>query len=140
MKLGAKAPSPYGDLFHRIYQFVQNVVLQTDPETGLSDFANEFLVDPLTQPQSGVSGTFVFGSLLDVSHRLELGGLSADVSLEARNVRIEGLDTLGAPLSAFEPVLDEANHLNNTASLGVATQPLRVAARILFAFIFFGKC
>ena len=128
-KLGGSGQSPYGDLLRGLLDIVNKNVLKTD-EDGKPTI-NELLIAPLTLSQSGENGTLRYsGDLLDSGTRIDIGGLQANIELKAFNARIQGIDTLGEPLSILDPLEYLPYILNNTASFGVGGRPLRFAVTV----------
>jgi len=107
-------------------------IFDIDPVDGTSTL-NDLIVAPLTQGQSGAAGTVSFpGILFEQGMNINVGGLNADIDIRVSNARIENIDTLGAPLGMLEPIHDERNTLNNTATIGVG-RPLRASVTVMFA-------
>jgi hypothetical protein len=89
---------------------------------------------------SGTDGTFLFeGELLNTGKRVQVGGLDAQVELKAYDARIENLNSVGAPFFLVDPVLNEPHLLNNTATFGVGSNPLRLGIKFMFALLADGK-
>jgi len=133
-ELGGSSFSQYGDLFHSIFEYVNEKLLKTDSLNGVS--AVNDLISSLTQAQSDVPGTFAYpGDLMSTDSNIEVGGLKANIQLKASNLRIENLDTAGDPLSLLQPILNDPVTLNSTASFGIASEPLRVSLRMLIALL-----
>jgi hypothetical protein len=137
--LGGRGESQYGDLFRRLYNLVKEEILQIDETHGTSSI-NELLIAPLTRRVSGTDGMFFYeGDLLDIGKRVQIGGLDAQVELMAYDARIENLNSVGAPLFLLDPVLNEPHLLNNTATFGVGSSPLRLGIKFMFALLADGK-
>jgi hypothetical protein len=137
--LGGTGESQYGDVFRRLYNLANDQILQIDDTDGTSSI-NGLLVAPLTRGASGTDGTIRFeGDLLNTGKRVQVGGLDAKVELKAYDARIENLDTVGEPLVLLDPVLNEPHLLNNTATLGVGSSPLRLGIKFMFALLADGK-
>ena len=93
-----------------------------------------------TKAQSNNSGTLLFpGNLFSGSSRVEVGGLNANIELQASDARIDNLDTLGSPLEILEAVMNKPYELNNTATFGVTDRPLRFGVKFLLSLMGDGK-
>jgi len=131
-ELGGSGEEPYGDILRKTADFINGNLLKIDETDGTAAI-NGFLIEPLTQSQSGEAGTLRFnGNILDAGSNIDIGGFQANLGLKVSNARIESLDTVGYPLSILDPIADLAHVLNNTVSIGVGGRPLRFAATILF--------
>ena len=130
-QLGGSGLSPYGNLFRSVLSFLQELVLQVDPGTGLS-LINQRLIAPLTESISGLPGNIVLAeTIVNKETQVQVGGLEALVTFKVSNARVENLDTMGFPVSLMEPVLNEPLFLNNTVTAGVPIdKPLRLGARV----------
>lgn len=132
LEYGGSGASPYGQNSALLKEFVSSQFLAIDPTTGLPGIST-ILVGPMTKKLSGVEGTLVFEDLVDADGRIELGGLNADYKLNIGSLRIENLHSIGAPLELLDPIRNESNMLNNTATFGTApTGPVRFGASVLF--------
>ena len=139
LNLGGAGNSKYGDLFRTAMGFLNEVLFKADPTDGMSSL-NDILVEPLTRGQSNISGAIEFpNDLLNQAKRVQVGGLDAGIQLRAWEARVENLDTVGAPLSLLYPVMNEAHHLNNSATIGAGDEPVKVALRFLMALSGGGK-
>lgn len=123
----------YGDLPTLLVDLLDTEVLASDPETGKPKI-NKVLIDPFTENQSGVKGTFMYaGDLFDTGARISVGGLDADIQLRGSDAKVENLNTITTPLALMEPVEMEPYLLNNTATMGVGESPLRLSGRFFFS-------
>ena len=137
--LGGTGESQYGDLFRRLYSLLKEQILQIDETDGTSSI-NDLMIAPLTRRVTGTDGTLLFnGDLLNTGKRVQIGGLDAQVELKAYDARIENLNTVGAPLSLLDPILSEPYLLNNSATFGVGSNPLRLGIKFMFALLSDGK-
>jgi hypothetical protein len=131
--LGGSGTSPYGDLFRGVLDIVKDLVLKIDPITAFSAI-NDIFVGPFTRSQSTETGSIVFpGDLFNQVARVSVGGLDANIKLIASDARIDNLDTIRAPLSLLDAVMNAPYELNNTATLGTSERPLRFATRFLIS-------
>jgi uncharacterized paraquat-inducible protein A len=122
----------YGDLPAIIMEFVDSELLSTNSE-GIPKI-NDVLISPFTASQSGVEGTLMYeGDLFETGTQINVGGLNADIRIRANNAKIENLNTVSAPLVLLEPVETEPYWLNNSATLGLEQQPMRLSTRLFFA-------
>ena len=128
-QLGGTGLSQYGNMFRTAMGFVRNI-FKIDESTGLSGF-NDVVVAPLTSSNYDEPGTIHYpGDLLKGGKRIQVGGLDTNVQFRAFDAKIENLDTIGAPLELFGGILGEAYMLNNTMTLGVGTNPLRLSSKL----------
>ena len=132
---GGSGRVPYGDLFEKMYQVLNQELTKKDNDGGLTI---NTLVSSWTSDQSNSSGVLAFpGDLLETSANLKFGGLDAVLGLRLSEVYIFNLNSLGSPISIFDPV--ERHSLNNTVSVGIGPEPLVVNANILFTLSDNGK-
>jgi hypothetical protein len=123
----------YGNLFPTLWTLIENEVLALDDNDGTSKI-NDMLIRPLTESQSDEAGTISFpGDLFSTATRLSIGGLKANIELGVSNLRIENIDSVGHPLTLLKPNPDQPYSLENIASMGVSSDPLRILVRILFS-------
>ena len=129
MMVGADGDSPYGDLLRMAYGFLDGMMSGSD-DSGMSDMNK--LVASLTESQSGKAGDIHFlGKLFGKDLDIDFNGLNAAISLAVSDVKVSNIDSLGSPIELLRPVSDRPNTLNNTASIGVGPEPLRVSFRLL---------
>jgi hypothetical protein len=106
------------------------------------DFAqiNDIFLRRLTEEESSVGGSLFFGgSLLDQTSSVQIGGLDAQVVLQARNARIDNLNSIGSPLELLGVVSNDPFLLENKATLGVSDRPLRFSIEVLLSLMGDGK-
>ena len=113
--------SPYGDLFRMLFNFIDEMAAKNN-DSGLSTM-NDVLVSRLTDNRS----IHWLGDVFSPDMNIALNGLNAAISIAIKDVKLENLDTIGSPLRILQPVHGENSILNNTASIGVGTDPVRVA-------------
>ena len=136
--LGGVGTSPYGNLFRTLLDFANDYVLKVDPATGLAAI-NDVLVGPLSRMQSGTTGSLMFlGDLFNQGSRVAVGGLDARIQLQARDLHISNVDSIGSPLSILDPVINTGTLLNNTATFGVGN-PISIAFNFMFSLLGDGK-
>jgi len=132
--LGGTGLSQYGDVIRTAYDFFNREVLKVNPVDGKSGI-NTY-IGPLTEAQSDVPGTFAYpGDLFNQETRVSVGGLKANIELKASNFRIENLNTIGTPISLLQPMTGDPVTLENVASFGVSSEPLRFSVRLLIALL-----
>jgi hypothetical protein len=137
-RLGGTGLSQYGEMFSLGMELVQNV-FKIDGSTGLSGF-NEAIVEPLTESEGNEQGTIQYpGDLLKAENRIKVGALDTNIQFRAYDVKIENLNTVGAPLDLFSGVVGEAYMLNNTLTAGVGEQPVQLSSTILVSLKGDGK-
>ena len=135
LALGGTGKAQYGNILQVLYGLLDSQILKIDEKDDTSAI-NDNLIAPLTRGVSGEAGTITYdGNLLDTGTSLSVGGLEADVEFKAYNARINHMDSLGAPLALLDPVLNQPHILNNTASFGLGSNPLRVGISILIAIL-----
>jgi hypothetical protein len=128
--LGGQGDVPYGDLLPVMLDLVNQNVLSVDSNGTAA--INDLLIVPITKSQSGAAGTLMYtGDLLDTGARIDIGGLQAKIRLKVYDAHVESLDSIGEPLSMFNPVTSPYI-LNNTASFGV-DKPMRFGVTLLIA-------
>ncbi len=134
--IGGVGTAPYGPIGQTLYQ-VLNVAGSQSSGDELS-IVNDLVINPLTSKQSGVNGTFRFPSpLADLDLFLELGELAFALQLGIFDTVIENLNTVRSPIVLLEPVAPQS--LNNTASIGVGTNPFILKTNLMFAIDVTGK-
>lgn len=123
--LGSGIPK-YGDMFRMIYAFIEDFTSATN-DLGLSNI-NDVLVSKLTRTQSNSTGDLFFpGTLFGQALDIALNGLNAEIEIAISDLRLSSLDSIGAPIKLLQPVEGEASVLNNSASIGVGPEELRVS-------------
>jgi len=129
-RLGGTGLSQYGEMLSLGMELVQNV-FKIDGSTGLSGF-NEAIVEPLTESEGNEQGTIQYpGDLFKAENRIKVGALDTNIQFRAYDVKIENLNTVGAPLDLFSGIVGEAYMLNNTVTAGVGEQPVQLSSTIL---------
>jgi hypothetical protein len=132
--LGGTGMQQYGDLFHALHQVMKQ---ELETKDGEPPSINAFL-SSWTAEHFNTSGSInVPGNVLDTSANVSLAGLNAVLAFRLGDISLERVDSLGSPLSLLDPV--DSNTLNNTASLGVGDEPLKVKARLMLAISDNGK-
>jgi len=120
--------SPYGELFRGLYGFLDEILSSVD-ENGLS-WLNSLLVLLLGLDSNKEGGIVFAGDLISQSLEISLNGLNAAVEIGVSDVTVSNLDSLGA-LQLFQPMHGESSVVNNTASVGVGPEPLRLSFTVL---------
>jgi hypothetical protein len=96
---GGLGLSPYGDLFRTALGIVQDLVFKVHASTGLST-VNDMLVEPFARDQSETTGSFVLeGDLFSGATKVQVGGLDANIELQASDAQVDNLDTVGSLLA-----------------------------------------
>jgi hypothetical protein len=126
---GATGLSPYGDLAQVIKKFVDKQFLTVNATTGRTGFADMFIV-PMTKNQSGEVGSFIMDDVVRFAGNIGVGESTARLELWLSDVRIDNLDSIGDPFVLLEPVRNEEYSLNNTITLGVSPNPIRMQASL----------
>jgi hypothetical protein len=112
---------PYGDLFRMLFNFVEESTALSN-DNGLS-MVNDVLVSKFTD-----HGNLHWdGEIFSREMKINLNGLNVAISLAIRDVQLANLNTLAAPVRVLQPVKREGSILNNSATIGVEPNPLRVS-------------
>lgn len=128
VELQGRGGSPYGELLRGLYGFLDEI-LSAVGENGLS-WLNSLLV-LLLDLESNEDGDIIFaGDLIRQSLDISLNGLNAAVEIGVSDVTLSNLDSLGA-LQVLQPIYGEGSVVNNTASIGVGPDPLRLSFTLL---------
>lgn len=128
VELRGRGGSPYGDLFRLLYGIFEGVMSAVDSD-GLS-WLNELLVRVMDVETDEDGDIVLEGDLVRRSLDVSLNGLNAAIELGVSDVRVSNLDSLGA-LHLLQPMMGESSVLNNTASIGVGPEPLRLEMTLL---------
>ncbi len=132
VELLGSGESQYGSLFSMIYGILEKLMAASD-ENGLSKLNG--IISSMTAGQSNVEGDLSFpGELFGQKMNINLNGLNAAIELSMRDLKVENLNTLGAPVTLLQPMKGESSVLNNSASIGVS-DPLRTS----FALKIYGE-
>ena len=131
---GGRGTSPYGDLFRRAMNMINDQILAVDGD-GLSRI-NNVVFGPMTEAQSSVPGSLLYpGDIFGGASNVNVGGFKATVEVRAFDAAIENIDTVGEPLTLLNPVQNEPNVLDNTATFGVGKDPLRASVGFLISIM-----
>ena len=144
--------SPYGNLFQMLFNFVEEWTTKTNNK-GLS-MMNDMLISRMTDGGDMSWSGQVFRRDMDI----DLNGLNANIMLAIKDVKLVNMDTIGSPVRIFHPVygefqavfyisqlmssesyfchdvtllLGEGSVLNNSMSIGVGPDPLRVSLTLI---------
>jgi hypothetical protein len=129
--LGGGGDSPYGTLMHVFFKILKDEYLRADPSTGLAAVNTKFLAD-FGLDQSGTSGRLFFpGNFVNQTREVRSNRKKSTIRLRVYDVFVDNIDTVGVPLTLFEPVSGEPYLLDNEASIGVS-RPLRFGFGIFF--------
>jgi hypothetical protein len=119
ISLGGSGTAPYGNLMHALYNTLQNEYLSADPMTGLAAINDKFISD-FTMDQSGIEGRLFFpGNVLNQTREIHARGKHSTIRLRIFDLYLNNVNTLGVPLTIFEPVNDEPYLVQNEASIGI---------------------
>ncbi|KAL7538989.1 hypothetical protein ACHAXR_008950 [Thalassiosira sp. AJA248-18] len=128
VELLGRGGSPYGELFRLLYGFLDEVLSSVDDD-GLS-WLNALIMQ-FTGLQTDDAGNIFFaGDLIRQSLDISLNGLNAFIEIGVSDVTVSNLDSLGA-LHLLQPMMGESSVLNNTASIGVGPEAIRMEMTIL---------
>ena len=131
---GGRGTSPYGDIFRRAMNIVNDQILAIDSE-GLSRI-NDVVFGPMTEAQSNVPGSLLFpGDIFGGASNVNVGGFKATVEIRAFDAAIEHINTVGEPLDLLDPVEYKPSVLDNTATFGVGKDPLRASVGFLISIM-----
>lgn len=125
--MGGSGTSPYGNLARQLFGPLHNEILWVSPKTGLSS-VNDFL-GPMGDILSGEEGTIIIPG--EVFPQIETWnwemGTPANVTFEIGDMRIEGIDSIGAPLQVLMPMMRSPFGLRSSAGVGMGGKPLSVS-------------
>jgi hypothetical protein len=126
---GGRGNSTYGDVLRNLMGLIQNELLFVNPRTGLS--AINDVVAPVTGLLSDKEGSIsVPGDLMEpVLFPVDVGAFAANISVGVGDLLLENIDTIGDPLSLFEPVADRPHLLDNSVGLGIGGRPMEISLR-----------
>ena len=131
-QLGATGTEPYGDLAYTAFDLLKDNLLTTDSR-GLLEL-NSFLIDPVTEAQSGEAGSFVLPSDL-ISLKMTTEDINNEYiqsfadyfEIGLSNLRVNNLNTLKPPVSLLEAT-GSPHVLKNVLTMGpVPGKPLGLA-------------
>jgi hypothetical protein len=88
---GGLGLSPYGDLFRTALGIVQDLVFKVHASPGLSK-VNDMLVEPFRS-------VVLEGDLFSGATKVQVGGLDANIELQASDAQVDNLDTVGSLLA-----------------------------------------
>jgi len=127
--MGALGNTTYGDVFRSLSVPLNEELLATDPNTGVSN-VNQ-LLRPLTGLMSGEEGTLIYeGNVFSFTFPADIGKLIANISAGVGDLRIDNLDTIGDPLSLLMPMFMRPFDLDNKFGIGLGGRPLRFSMRL----------
>jgi hypothetical protein len=127
------AGNSYGDVPPLLKRLLDSKLMAIDPISGFAA-VNDILVRPFTKSQSTETGSIAFpGDLFNQDTRVKVGGLDAKVQLLVSDARVSNLDTVRAPLSLLDALINAPNELNNTVTFGTSERPVRFATRVLIS-------
>lgn len=133
---GATGTEPYGDLPHTLVSEIKQRFLSDDSSE--APRINAVVREALGEASNGTDAVVELGNLLNWNTTVALAGLEAFVGVQVLNASVGNLDSFGSPLHIAEPVLGEANMLNNSISIGIGPRPLRFSARLLITATDYG--
>ena len=129
VQLLGQGDSKYGNLFRMLYSFLDDMMSETDDD-GLSKMNS--LVSSLIESQSDEGGELFYpGDLFKQDLDIALNGLNAEIELGVSDLRVTNIDSLGSPIKLLQPVEGESSVLDNSATIGAGTNPLRAEFRLL---------
>lgn len=127
---GGAGTQPYGDVVYTIVSEVKEQFLAPD-ENG-SPLINALIREFLDSANATAGSIMAYpGDVLNTSTRLAMGGFQADLGFRVFDAYVENVDTLGPPIQFLEPITGEAHMLNNSVSIGVDSDPVRLSAKLL---------
>ena len=128
--LGGSGKQPYGNLISMAFNALKAQMVSIDNTTGLPTI-NSFLIQPLTESQSGTNGLLrfperFFNMTVNSTKLGFLQSLLQRVEISAFDARIENLNTIVSPIKFLEPT-DQAHVLENIFHFGpVDNKPLNM--------------
>jgi len=122
---------PYGDLFAKVKDMIDNTFTALDETTGTPRINGDMIV-PYTESQSGIPGTMVYEEeMFDMEGSLvDYGGLDS-YAVRVWNVRLENLDTFASPFYIARPVPEKPFNLDNEITMGIP-KPMKISFEMLF--------
>ena len=128
--LGGSGKQPYGNLISMAFDALKAQMVSIDNTTGLPTI-NSFLIQPLTESQSGTNGLLrfperFFNMTVNSTKLGFLQSLLQKVEISAFDARIENLNTIVSPIKFLEPT-EQAHVLENIFHFGpVNNRPLNM--------------
>ena len=124
LELNGRGTEPYGDLFRKIFSFVEPML--SSANKNVLPWVDAILPSKMNV----VDGDLVIGDLFHQTMSVSLNGLDADIELGVSDVQVTNIDSIGR-LGFLQPMMDEPSTLENTALIGVGDDPLRLSATLL---------
>jgi len=129
MIAGGSGDGRHGDVIPWVMNTIEDRLLSVNDEGHLPI---NVLLASLTGSQSNEGGDLYFpGDLFKKNLDIALNGLNAAIELGMSNLRLSNIGSLGAPVRLFQPIKGESTILNNTASIGVGSEPFRAEFSLL---------
>ena len=133
--LGGSGNEPYGDLASTLMEGVRSYI--SDPDETGSPNINKAIIEPYTMSQSQVPGSLYYpGKLFESSFNVnELGATSVNdvLMFSLSDIRVENLNSFGYPINILVPDPTFSHIVDNAATLGVDTTPLKFSFRVMFS-------
>ena len=128
---GGLGTQPYGDVVYTIVSELKEQFLGND--TDGSPKVNSLIRDFFGQSSNVTNAVIFTDDVLNTTVSLGMGGFQANLDFRIFDAHVENFDTIGSPLQLLEPVVGEANLLNNSVCIGVDSKPVRLSAKLLIA-------
>ena len=137
--LGGSGAQPYGVITKLVRDLVDDLLLSTDPSTGMPRINKELIV-PLTHFLSGSDGQFKFnGTLLSFRRGVDFGEFSSEIVFEVYDAKIDNIDSIVSPLVLLQPTNRSGSELDNDVTFGLNDRPLQGSARVFVSMQGEGK-
>jgi hypothetical protein len=121
--------SLYGNLFSLLHRLIEHFTTDTN---GNGQVTLNDLVASLTTRQSKERGNLHYpGQIFKQDLNLNINGLVASIEFGVFDLKAYNLDSVGSPVRLLQPVTGESSLLDNTASIGADSEPLRIEFRFL---------
>lgn len=126
--LGGSGEAQYGDLAYKLIEVVDSFLVTDDGN--ISALINNYI------PFDSENGISLDGELIRFNDAFSFMGFRFIFDMSIKDLSITHLNTLGKPLEFLGVKNNEPHILNNTATLGVGAEPLRIEMRTDLNFVF----
>lgn len=135
---GGSGTQPYGDVVYTLVSEFKEQFLSKDANGSLT--VNGLIRDFLAESSNSTGAMASYdGDVLNSTTSIGVGGFRASLDFRIFDAYVQNLDTIETPIQVLEPVMGEANILNNSISIGVDSKPVRLSAKLLISLSDEGK-
>jgi hypothetical protein len=121
----------YGSIIGKLFSYARDEIKAFNPTTQ-ELYINE-LIGAFTKDISNVTGALLISdNILDLSSRIDIGELKADLDLQISGLEIENLNSIGLPLSILDPTSEIT--VNNVITIGANDKPLKGNIDVVIGF------